>query len=368
MRWRRGLLVALALLPAALLAGVVTARVDHPFGPHEAVYEVTADSQVTVSLGPLGALVMPTPLPGPLGYLGARVEVGPIPADLAAAALGEAAAAPSAAELAGDLEQYGQAYLGIGTTVRHAAGRLALDAAVRAGLWWGGSVAALALALAAAGRARRNQVGFWLGRRRLLAWGLAGAVALCGAGAAWAAAAAQRPASWPAGDPLLAGTPLAGAHLTGRLGQLASLYGRVALNAYQQSSAFYSRAADSVEAAFADQAAQAEARAADAAQASPSPGPGSGSGSGESPGPGAGESPGPGPGGSPLPGAGPGESPSPGAGESSGPGGGEGSGAGESPGPTSGESPGAGAGQSPSASPTPPWLDGPGPYGGLTPV
>ncbi|MDR0626741.1 MAG: hypothetical protein LBG11_05690, partial [Bifidobacteriaceae bacterium] len=60
------LVYALAVLCPALFIGLTTARADYSFGPHEATYEVTIDSRVTLDLGPLGSVVMPSPLPTPV--------------------------------------------------------------------------------------------------------------------------------------------------------------------------------------------------------------------------------------------------------------------------------------------------------------
>ncbi|MDR2378101.1 MAG: hypothetical protein LBD70_01565, partial [Bifidobacteriaceae bacterium] len=210
----RWLLAALALAPPALFVGLVTAQTVYPFGPHEAVYEVTADSRLTVDLGPIGALVMPSPAPWPVGFLGARVSVGPIPAELASADI------PTVATLARDLTEYGQAYLGIDQTLRQAAIGLAADALLRAGIIWSAGLTALVLVLALLGRARRTQLTMWLGRRRVLASGTAVGAAVVGLAVATGLIWSAKPVAEPPAEPLLEGTPLAGAHLTGRLGQL----------------------------------------------------------------------------------------------------------------------------------------------------
>ncbi|MDR0593644.1 MAG: hypothetical protein LBG60_10415, partial [Bifidobacteriaceae bacterium] len=146
------------LAAPALFWGLATARADYSFGPHEATYEVTLDSRLTVDLGPLGSAVAPSRMLGPLGFLGGRVVVGPIPADLTSPEV-------PAAALAQDLAEYGEAYLGIEQTVRQAVAELAADALIRAGVAWGGALAATALAGLALGRARRTQWTMWARRR-----------------------------------------------------------------------------------------------------------------------------------------------------------------------------------------------------------
>lgn len=66
--------VGLLTLPWALF----TSRADLTFGPHEAQYQVTADSRLTVDFGPLGKLLVPAEDYIPLG-LGLRVSIGEIP-------------------------------------------------------------------------------------------------------------------------------------------------------------------------------------------------------------------------------------------------------------------------------------------------
>ncbi|MDR2380949.1 MAG: hypothetical protein LBE08_07220, partial [Bifidobacteriaceae bacterium] len=263
-RWLVWLVVGVAVAVPAAFAGVVTARVSHPFGPHEAVYEVRLSSLLEVDLGPFGTAEMATGLPGPLGYFGARVSVGAIPADSTAVPLVDLTNFDPA-QFARELERYGQAYLGIETTVRHAALRLAANAAIRTGIFWAAGVTALAVLSLALGRARRNQVRYYAVRHRLVAAGVVVGVMIAGAGSTWAYAAWRRPGDLGRGDPLLAGTPFASARLTGRLGQLVSEYGQVALAAYRDTEAFYAEAAASVEAVFAEQAALAAQRAGTAA-------------------------------------------------------------------------------------------------------
>jgi hypothetical protein len=246
----------LALALPALFAGLVTARAEYPFGPHEAVWEVTLDSQATLDLGPLGAAVMPSDLPGPLGYLGAKVSVGPIPESLTTAPSGDLESL-SAPEVLRELERYGQAYLGVEASVRHAAAALARDALTKAAAFLAGGLVLVVVSAVGLGRARLGEFGDWVRRRRAVAVVAALGVGLGGAGSVWAGAASARPDFAAGGDPLLAGTPFRKAHLTGRLGQLVSQYGQVALGAYRDTESFYAQAASAVDEVFAAQARQA---------------------------------------------------------------------------------------------------------------
>ncbi|MDR1441325.1 MAG: metallophosphoesterase [Bifidobacteriaceae bacterium] len=333
-------LYGLLLAVPALLVGLTTARTEYSFGPHEAVYEVTVDSSLTVDLGPLGSAVVPSPLPGPLGFIGGRVEVGVIPADLTTTQI-------TIGSLVQDLADYGQAYMGIDKTLRQAVENLIKDGLIRAGIIW-----ALALILTVAvmtlmGRSRRTQIEMWSGRHRRLVAGLtvgAMALGLVGAGGVVASARA-RPE--PAPEPLLEGTPLAGAHLTGRLGQLLGQYGRVAVDAYEADAAFYRDASANVEKAFAAQAKDAAERAAAGRQDQESPA-GVGAAGAASPAK-------PGTAGVPSQSGAAGAEPSAGYGT---PSVGEGSGPSEEPVPSAPDSPSA----------VPPWEEGDGPYGDLMPV
>jgi hypothetical protein len=316
-------LYALALAVPALCGGLATAQTDYPFGPHEATYEVTIDSRLTVDLGPLGAAVLRSPLPGPLGFVGGRVVVGPIPADLATTYL-------SANSLAQDLMDYGQAYLGIGETLHQAVMGLIRDGLVRAGIAWSAALTATVVVALLLGRARRNQLIMWLRRYRRAGVVVVSGLLLVGVAVGAGLVQAAQPRGEPAPEALLAGTPFEGAHLTGRLGQLVSQYGKVAVDAYEENVDFYARAAASVEEAFAAQAETAARRPEGRDQADQVP-----------------------PYGLPL---------SP---EKSSPVSSSSAGSEEAPPLASGP---AAASPSASASPTPPWLRGKDPYGGLKPA
>jgi hypothetical protein len=152
--------------------------------------------------------------------------------------------------------------MGVETTLRGAAKRLAADAAIRTGGYWTGVMVVTVLALMLAGRARRNQVGMWASRHRLQAAvsGLA-VVAIGLVGTGWLISLKRENLSvTPVA--LLADTPLAGAHLTGRLGQLITDHGAVFLDAYRENVRFYEEASQNVEAVFAEQREQAAERAA----------------------------------------------------------------------------------------------------------
>ena len=63
----------------ALVIGVFTATAEGSVGPHEADLAITSTHSVDIDLGPLGALLLESPAPWPLGV---QVDVGEIPATL----------------------------------------------------------------------------------------------------------------------------------------------------------------------------------------------------------------------------------------------------------------------------------------------
>ena len=148
-RWRRALRWVLALLAIAAISiatGIGTASAEGNLGPHRAQYDVTWDDRISVDLGPLGALVVDSPLPLSLG---AHVVVLEIPW-----AQGGSAQPLTGQVLAADLDQYVQFFSAPQATIEVAARALAADAARRA------AATGLTLTVIAVGGSRL------LGRRR----------------------------------------------------------------------------------------------------------------------------------------------------------------------------------------------------------
>ncbi|WP_249668967.1 metallophosphoesterase family protein [Cellulomonas hominis] len=227
---------------AALVVGVTTANAPGRFGPHEARYEVTADSTVTVDVGPLGTVQVDSPLP--LG-LGARVEVAEIPAGA-----GPLAGDDTLGALSADVREYAQLFGAPEAAVHDAVRALAADAARRTGLvlvvliggWFAGRRLVGAARIAElADVLRRTQV-------RAAAAGAAAALLLV-AGVSTTAHARPRPAGATA-SAVFDGTPLEGARITGRLGGLVDTYGGMAVAAYRENQQFYARADRSLTAAW----------------------------------------------------------------------------------------------------------------------
>ncbi|MDO8120195.1 metallophosphoesterase [Isoptericola sp. b490] len=234
--------VVLIAVLGALVFGVTTAQADGTLGPHLARYEMTVDHEITVDLGPLGTVVIDSPLPATLG---ARVVVEEIPAELTT--LDGPATLDS---LSGDLQRYVQFFTAPQATIEAAARALALDAARRAAIALLAAAAAGELVRWLLGARRRAEL--WASVRRhrgLLAGGTALAVLVIGT----VTASGQRPPS-PESDGIPSavfnGTPLQGARITGRLAGLVDTYGAQAIQAYRQNEAFYATAADNVEKAW----------------------------------------------------------------------------------------------------------------------
>lgn len=238
-RWVGTILAVAVCGVVAVVAGVTTASTAGSLGPHEARYAVTVDRAITVDLGPLGSLVLASPLPWPLGV---EVVVGAIPADLAAAT-----ANPNLA-LAGDLDSYLQFFTRPDVAIRTASLDLMADAGRRTVLAW-----SLLLLLVAAARLASPALLREDARELLERPGvglLVGAVAL-GAAVVPVVAAGARGNTEGRVLPVLAGTPLAQARVVGRLGDFIEGYGEVALDAVEQNDAFYAEARSNLALAYA---------------------------------------------------------------------------------------------------------------------
>lgn len=238
-RWLRWTLAGVAAALLCLTFGITTARADLSLGPHEATYSVTADGELVADLGPLGTVVIDSPLPLTLGV---RITVHEIPADLAAVD------AASFDALAGDLDGYLQFFDSPQQTVRTVAWALLWDAARGAG--------AAALVVVAAGLGLRALLG--AARRRELArslaartWEITGAVlvVVLVAATATASSAPEERATLPA-SAVFEGTALEGARITGRLAGVIDTYSGQLVDTYQANEVFYAGARENLNAAW----------------------------------------------------------------------------------------------------------------------
>lgn len=238
--------VGLAVLVPAVVWGVGTASAQASLGPHSARYEVTYDHLVTVDVGPLGTLVIDSPLPLTLG---ARVVVQEIPREFTA--LGGSSTLDA---LAGDLERYVQFFSAPEATAEVATRALVVDAVRRsalATLVLAGLVVAVRAAL---GPARRGELARHLRPHRTTVLGGTAVVVLVVAtvtssGTLTADDARERPAS-----AVFDGTPLEGARITGRLAGVIDTYGGQVVEAYRENEEFYARSTENLRASWAERA------------------------------------------------------------------------------------------------------------------
>ncbi|MBN9328374.1 metallophosphoesterase [Cellulomonas sp. 73-145] len=231
--WLRASLLVLLDLLVAVVVGVTTASVHGSFGPHEARYEVTTDSTVTIDVGPLGTLQVRSPLPLTLGV---RATVEEIPDTLTSVD-----PATTLAALSGDLQSYVQFFSAPQSTVHDVTLALIADAAVRAavtalllaGLWY--------LGRWLLGPARRAELATALRVHRRLVVAVVAGVAVCGT-VLTSSTGPTLSRSTAAVSPVFNGTPLQGARVTGRLGGVIDTYGGYVLSAVRENDAFYQAA------------------------------------------------------------------------------------------------------------------------------
>ncbi|WP_260848045.1 metallophosphoesterase [Brevibacterium aurantiacum] len=225
--------VAAVTLPWALLS----ARADLSFGPHEARYQITADSRLTVDFGPLGKLLVPADDYLPLG-LGLSVDIGQIPVsgtdeDDSHAGASERRSdrsspdgsdgAPDGSEqgvgggavdaLGGDIASYASLFSAPQAQVNEVVDGLTTEILARWALavcLISGVVVAMAFIL---GPVRLAGIGRAFVGKELIGIGLVTILVLASVGTA----VLTRPKPLDA-DPAFDGTPLAGAQVTGRLG------------------------------------------------------------------------------------------------------------------------------------------------------
>lgn len=241
-RVARWLLVALMVLLPSATWGVTTASTQGSLGPHTARYDVTVDGSVTVDLGPLGTLVIDSPLP--LG-LGARVVVQEIPAEVTAID-----AVTSLESLGAVVEDYVAFFTGPQATVAVAVRGLVTDAIRRTVL--------AALLLTAAGVATRLALGRERRAELVAAWrphraattGSLGVILLVAATVAGSDVVTTSTGDERTASAVFDGTPLEGARLTGRLAGVVDTYGGYAVDAWRENETFYADADEAVRSAW----------------------------------------------------------------------------------------------------------------------
>lgn len=241
--------VVLATGVVALVIGVFTATAEGSVGPHEADLAITSTHSVDIDLGPLGALLLESPAPWPLGV---QVDVGEIPATLTEVdnpldALG------------GDVSAYAAFFAQPESAITTAVWALVSDAVARTVLLWSIALVTIAVGQLAAGGLLRAELRAKLHRR-----GVAPlvAVTLLAVVAVPAAGIAQRPGEQGRESQVLAelGGAMEGARVTGRLGVLVDTYGERAIATVRSNAAYYDVVRENVVAAYAADAAPLEPR------------------------------------------------------------------------------------------------------------
>ena len=238
----RWVLVTLAIILPSVAWGVATASTQGSLGPHVARYDVTLDGSVTVDLGPLGTVVMDSPLPL---RLGARVVVQEIPAEVTAID-----AATSLESLGRAVEGYVAFFSGPEATVELAVRGLVADAVQRtlvAAAVLGLTALAIRLAL---GRERRAELAdTWRPHRGTIV-GAAVVAVLVGTTVAGSDVVAVAGDDERTASAVFDGTPLEGARITGRLAGVVDTYGGYAVDAWRENEQFYAVAEDAVRSAW----------------------------------------------------------------------------------------------------------------------
>ncbi|PVU83763.1 metallophosphoesterase [Cellulomonas sp. WB94] len=262
--WLRVLVPAALALAVSLVVGVTTATAELSLGPHEARYDITTDGGITVDVGPLGTLVMSSPLPLALGV---RVTVQEIPASVTSVD-----ASSTLQSLSGDLQGYLQFFSGPQATIHDVTRALLASAARRSltvlallvGLWFGGRLAL--------GARRRAELAAPLAphAHQLAAASLVVVLALTVLTSS--VGERDRSSTMSAGSPVFDGTALEGSRVTGRLAGVINTYGTYVLNAYRTNQAFYAGADDAFVAAWTDRQGRIDA-AATASTPTPTPSP-----------------------------------------------------------------------------------------------
>ncbi len=240
---RRIIRTALALAVTGVVSavvGVLTASTDSSLGPHAAHYAVTPQHEIVVDLGPLGSVLLDSPLPWPLGV---EVVVQEIPMELTAVP------ASPVTGLAGDLAAYAQVVSHPQAIVADAAMALVRDALGRTVLIWSGLLVVIACGRLASRGLLRREVGHAL--RRPGVGPLAGVVAAALVAVPTVTTLQDRPA---AGTTIsaLAGTPMEDLRMTGRMAQLVDTYGGYLVDAVEENEAFYASVTENLETAYAE--------------------------------------------------------------------------------------------------------------------
>lgn len=234
---RRTIRAVAAFLAAgvlAVMAGVSTATYTGSLGPHVAQYSTTLNHEIRIDTGPLGALIIDSPLP--LG-LGVDVRVEEIPDELSIEGIQvDAGPEDAVAGLTADLDSYAQLLADPAASIRTAAVGLVNDALGRTAVVWSLLLAVILLGRLASGGLLRTAVSHIWHRPGVAPVAVTLAVALV---VLPLSAATQGSGGAGRTSTVLAGTPLEHARITGRLVSVVDHYGQYVLDAIEENSDFY---------------------------------------------------------------------------------------------------------------------------------
>lgn len=234
---RRLIRASLTWLMTGILAlcwGVFAASYTGAVGPHTAHYSTTLNSEVRFDMGPLGSLILDSPLP--LG-LGVDVRVGQIPDELTVEGQTfDAGADQAVAALTADLESYTQFFLNPGEAIQSATDGLVSDALSRTILMWSLLLTTVLLGRLAAHGILRSAVAsaFRQPGVPFVAGSLAVVLVLI---PVWPATKGS--SGLGRTSTVFEGTALEEARITGRLGALLDHYGQVVIEEIEENEHFY---------------------------------------------------------------------------------------------------------------------------------
>ncbi|HIZ34944.1 MAG TPA: metallophosphoesterase [Candidatus Ruania gallistercoris] len=246
---RRGIRAGIVVVVTgfvSLMVGLLSAQYTGSLGPHEADYSVRLNDEIRVDMGPLGALIVDSPLPLRLGV---NVQVKEIPVGLAA---------PGANPIAGltsDLQGYTQFFANPEPAIREAANGLITDALGRVTLLWSIQLLVVASArLAGHGLLRETM------KNALRQPGVAPLTAAVVVAVTLVPLVDATRSSGNVGrtSAVLDGTPLENARITGRLAPIVDYYGGYVVDAIDKNSEFYSAVQANLSSVFEAERAEAE--------------------------------------------------------------------------------------------------------------
>ncbi len=246
---RRGIRAGITVVVTGLVAlviGVLSAHYTGSLGPHEAEYTVRLNDEIRVDMGPLGALIIDSPLPLRLGV---DVQVKEIPIGLAAPG------ANPVAGLTADLQSYTQFFANPEPAIREAADGLITNALGRVALLWSIQLTLVAcLRLAGHGLLRETMKNAFR-QPGVPPLAVAVVVALV---LVPLVDATRGSGNVGRTSDVLDGTPLEDARITGRLATIVDYYGGYVVDAIHKNSEFYAAVQANLTSAFeAERAAQA---------------------------------------------------------------------------------------------------------------